>query len=96
MKKKRSLCRVGDAYVPFKKIFRKMKITVFVVLLSAIQIFASDVYSQNTRFTLAKKNTTIENVLSMIEDQSEYYFLYNGKLIDVVQKVNIRVENQNF
>ena len=95
MKKKHSLYREADTYVPLKKIFRAMKITLFVVLLSTVQLIASNVYSQNTRFTLAKENATIVNVLSLIEDQSEYYFLYNGKLVDVGQKVNIRVENQN-
>lgn len=95
MKKKHSLYREADTYVPLKKIFRTMKIALFVVLLSTVQILASSVYSQNTRFTLAKENVTIENVLSAIEDQSEFYFLYNGKLVDVTQKVKIKVENQN-
>ncbi len=72
-----------------------MKITLFVVLLSAIQFFTNNLYSQNTLFSLAKENTTIENILGTIEDQSEYYFLYNGKLVDVAQKVSLKVENQN-
>ncbi|MGQ8336138.1 TonB-dependent receptor [Sunxiuqinia sp. A32] len=72
-----------------------MKITLLVVLFSAVQIFANGVYSQTTRFTLTEENTTIEDVLKTIEDQSNYYFLYNGKLIDVTQKVNIKVENQD-
>ena len=57
--------------------------------------YSCSIYSQNTRFTLARENVTIENILSVIEDQSEFYFLYNGKLVDVTQKVNIKVENQN-
>ncbi|MBW8332325.1 MAG: TonB-dependent receptor [Prolixibacteraceae bacterium] len=72
-----------------------MKLTLFVVLLSTIQILANSVYSQSTKFTLARENVTIENVLGTIEDQSEFYFLYNGKLVDVTQKVNIKVEKQN-
>jgi TonB-linked SusC/RagA family outer membrane protein len=94
MKKNHSLYGEADSYAPLKKIIRKMKITLFVVLLSAIQIFANGVYSQNTRFSLQKKNATIETVLGAIEDQSEYYFLYNGKLVDVMQKIDLSVENQ--
>ena len=48
MNKNHSLHRVGtDSCAPFKEIIRKMKITLFVVLISAIQIFAKDAYSQN-------------------------------------------------
>jgi len=95
MEKKHSRYREAVTYVPLKKIFRTMKLTLFVVLLSAVQILANSVYSQSTKFTLARENVTIENVLGTIEDQSEFYFLYNGKLVDVTQKVNIKVEKQN-
>ncbi len=95
MKKKHSLNREADTYVPLEKFFRKMKITLFVVLLSTVQTLAISVYSQNTRFTLTKENATIENILGTIEDQSEFYFLYNGKLVDVAQIVSIKVENQS-
>ena len=72
-----------------------MKITLFVVLFSAIQIFATGVYSQNAKFNFKKENASIENILSAIEDQSDFYFLYNGKLVDVAQKVTVSVENQS-
>jgi TonB-linked SusC/RagA family outer membrane protein len=95
MNKYHSLYRVGaDSYIPLKEIIRKMKLTLFVVLISAIQIFAKDAYSQNTQFSLKKENTAIEAILGAIENQSEFYFLYNGKLVDVTQKVSINVENQ--
>ncbi len=95
MNKNHSLYRVGvDSYIPFKEIIRKMKITLFVVLISAIQIFAKDAYSQSTQLSLKKENTTIEAILGVIESQSEFYFLYNGKLVDVTQKVSINIENQ--
>ncbi len=95
MKKNHSLYWEADSYIPLKKVIRKMKLTLLIVLLSVIQIFATSVYSQNARISLKKENTAIENVLKTIEDQSEYFFLYNGKLVDVTQKVNINVENQN-
>ena len=94
MKKNHSRYGEVETYIPFN-FFRKMKITLIVVLLSTVQIFANGVYSQNARFTLVKDNVTIENVLGTIEGQSEYYFLYNGKLVDVTQKISIKVENLN-
>ena len=82
------------SYILITKFIRKMKLTLFVVLLSIIQTFANSGYSQNTRFTLAKENTTIEDVLGILEKSSDFYFLYNGKLVDVTQKVSINVENE--
>jgi TonB-linked SusC/RagA family outer membrane protein len=95
MKKNHSRYGKADSCIPLKKIFRKMNVTLFVILLSAIQILANDLYSQDTRFTLIKGNSTIEDVLSAIEDQSDYYFLYNGKLVNVAQSVSIKIENQS-
>ncbi len=95
MKKNQSHHGGYKTFVLPKKLFLKMKITLLVILFSAVQIFANGVYSQNTRFTLAEENTTIEDVLRKIEDQSNFYFLYNAKLVDVTQKVNVKVDNQN-
>ena len=41
MKKNHSLYGKADSYVPLKKIIRKMKLTLLIVLLSVIQIFAN-------------------------------------------------------
>lgn len=95
MKKNHSHYGGGATLVSPQKIFLKMKVTLFVVLFSAIQVFATGAYSQTKGFTLAKENTTLENVLKAIEDQSNYYFLYNGSLIDVSQKINVKLENQS-
>ncbi|NLK53265.1 MAG: TonB-dependent receptor [Bacteroidales bacterium] len=40
------------------------------------------------------KNATIENVLNKIEDESEFYFLFNHKLIDVERKIDIYANNK--
>lgn len=95
MKKNHSHYGGGVTLVSPQKIFLKMKVTLFVVLFSAIQVLATGAYSQTKGFTLAKENTTLENVLKAIEDQSNYYFLYNGSLIDVSQKINVKLENQS-
>jgi len=94
MKKNHSRHREADSYILITNFIRKMKLTLFVVLLSIIQTFANTGYSQNTRFTLAKENSSIEDVLGILEKSSDFYFLYNGKLVDVTQKVTINVENE--
>lgn len=95
MKKNHSLNRELGFITQVKKIMTKMKMTLFVILLSAIQLLASEGYSQNTKFSIDKNNISIEQVLNFIENQSDYYFIYNGKLVNVLQKVKINVENKN-
>ncbi|TKG94972.1 SusC/RagA family TonB-linked outer membrane protein [Puteibacter caeruleilacunae] len=79
----------------FAKILRVMRISVFLVLLSVLQVHAISTYSQKQKLTLDFKNTRIEEVLERIEEKSEYFFLYNEELIDIERRVDIRVENQS-
>jgi TonB-linked SusC/RagA family outer membrane protein len=76
-----------------KKILRLMKLTFALILLAAIQTFAIDSYSQNTMLTLNMKNSSVKDVLQQIENQSEFYFLYSSKVIDVNRKVDVQAEN---
>jgi TonB-linked SusC/RagA family outer membrane protein len=59
-----------------------------------MNLLASSSYSQNTKITLNMKDTSIESVLNKIENESEFYFLYNHELIDVTRKVNIAVQKK--
>lgn len=77
------------------KIFRIMRLTVFLTLICVIQVFAEKSFSQTTSLTLELKNTSVENVLLNIEEQSRYVFLYNKDLIDVSRKVDVRFKEAN-
>ena len=76
------------------KVIKIMKNILILMVITVLQVFASDSYSQNTRLTLKLNNVTVENVLNTIEDQSEFYFLCNKKLVDVDRKVSVHQENQ--
>jgi TonB-linked SusC/RagA family outer membrane protein len=78
----------------FKKIIRMLRFTVFFVFLGLLQAAAVETYSQATRLSLKMQNQSLETVLGMIEDESEFFFLYNRDLIDVEQKVTIDVEDK--
>ncbi|MGE5406467.1 MAG: TonB-dependent receptor [Methanosarcina sp.] len=71
-----------------------MKITVFLLFISVINMLASPTYSQTTKISLDLKEASVENILDNIEQKSEFYFLYNQKLIDVDRKVDISADNQ--
>jgi TonB-linked SusC/RagA family outer membrane protein len=76
-----------------KKIPLAMRVTLILLCLIVFQLQAEDVYSQKTKISLDMKNTTIEKVLQTIEEKSDYFFLYNNKLVNVDRKVSVRVKN---
>lgn len=76
------------------KTFLSMRLTFYVLLLATIQGLAIDSYAQATKLNLNLSNTTVKQVLSEIEDGSEFYFLYNSKLIDVERKVDVKFKNK--
>jgi len=67
----------------------KMKLTVYLFLITLFQIHANS-YSQNTKITLELNNVSIENVLQTIENQSEFKFLYNDKDVDYKKQVSVK------
>ena len=77
------------------KICRIMKLTILLTLICVIQVFAEKGFSQTTSLTLELKNTSVENILLNIEEQSRYVFLYNKDMIDVKRKVDVHFEDTN-
>jgi TonB-dependent starch-binding outer membrane protein SusC len=94
MKKFRDYCeRYLLGYLSIKTI-RVMKLTFFLSVLTISQLWAIETYSQMTKLTLKLEDAKISYVLKEIENQSEFFFLYNPKQIDVERKVNVDAENE--
>jgi len=72
-----------------------MRFYLLFLIIGITQVLGSNSYSQSTTLTLRENNTTIEDVLNIIEEQSEYRFLYNKRVVDVSRRVNISVSNEN-
>lgn len=84
----------GDAKFPgMEKLFRIMKLTTFLILISVVCVFANKSYSQSKMLNLSMGKVTVKEVLSKIEDQSEFHFMYSGKVIDVNREVSINAKN---
>ncbi|HOY50340.1 MAG TPA: carboxypeptidase-like regulatory domain-containing protein, partial [Prolixibacteraceae bacterium] len=71
-----------------------MRLSLFFLLLMTAQGWALDTYSQVTRLSLALKDTRVIDVLQEIEQKSEFYFLFNQKLVDVERRVDLEVKNK--
>ena len=95
MKKFRDYYGKGTFCLLSKKTIRIMKLTFFLSVLTIFQLTASESYSQKTKLTLKLENVKISEVLKEIENQSEFFFLYSPKLINVERRVNIDAKKES-
>ena len=68
-----------------------MRITVFFLLAGFLQVSAS-VYSQQTNLHLKTEKASVTQVLKMIEEQSDFHFLYRSDYFNEVPEVTIETE----
>lgn len=76
------------------KILKHMRNTLLLLLITFFQSYATISYSQTTLLSLDLKDATVGSVLEKIEEQSDFYFLFNAKLVDIDRKVSVSVNNQ--
>jgi len=79
---------------PLKKLLLTMRIVIALLVLGIMQAHATDAYSQRTRLSLNITDAQLATVLNKIEDETEFFFLYNEKLLDTERKVSITADNQ--
>jgi TonB-linked SusC/RagA family outer membrane protein len=70
-----------------------MKTTILLLCFAVAASLASETYSQSTKLTVVLNNTSIEDVLRAIEDQSEFRFFYSGA-INVNRKVDVDIQGK--
>jgi TonB-dependent starch-binding outer membrane protein SusC len=78
-----------------KKTIRVMKLTFFLSFFTIIQLLATESYSQMTKLTIKLEDVKISDALKVIENESEFFFLYSPNLIDVDRKVTVDAENES-
>ena len=74
------------------KILRIMKLICVFMFVVLLQVSANS-YSQTAKLSLTGKNLSLEKVFEMIEEQSEFSFLYNLKQVDLSKKVDVDFQN---
>ena len=77
-----------------KKTLLIMRIAIILLVLGIMQAHAIDAYSQKTRLSMDFTGTELIKVLDRIEGESEFFFLYNEKLLDTDRKVDISANDQ--
>lgn len=77
-----------------RKSLNIMRCIVLFILLGTLQTFASLSYSQSVKLSLNMENTTVQDVLSMIEQKCDFYFTYNLRQINATRKVSVHFKNK--
>lgn len=95
MKKKHVSGGYGRLSSPVIKLLISMKLALIIICTAGLITTYGKSYSQNSKLTLDLRQLTIENVLSYIEDRTDYLFMYDNTRIDVSRKVTITVKNQS-
>ncbi len=92
MKKKSMLACHRNPVV--QKILLTMRLTLFLLVLNILNAYSSS-YAQKTKLNLNVQNGQVKDVLSEIETQSEFFFMYDNNQIDVERKVNLEARAEN-
>ncbi len=77
------------------KIKRIMKLTSLFLIISISAVLASHTYAQETTLSISTSHKTVADVLDAIEQQSEFHFFYNNKLVDINKKVSLNVKEKD-
>ena len=74
----------------------KILFVLAILLSSFLSVYAEDVsnYVEEKTFTFSFENVPLKQVLSHIEKNSEFIFVYYGETINPNRKVSIKVTNQ--
>ena len=71
-----------------------MRLTLLICLFFALQSIAIEALSQNQRLSINQKNIKIEEIIQLIENKTDYYFMYSAKTIDVERPVDIEATDK--
>ncbi len=76
-----------------KHFFRIMRLSALLLLLGMISVSAENTFSQNARVTISQRNAKLEKILTEIEKQTDYLFLYTDE-VEVSQRASVKAKEQ--
>lgn len=91
---KKNLKRLAFYESAFRKPLLVMRCSLFLFFISVFQAQAISGFAQKSEFSFSFKNASVSTVLGKIEDESNFYFMCNRKLVDLDRMISIQVENQ--
>ncbi len=67
-----------------------MKLTVFLLFLVSFQAYCENGYSQSAKVTIPHSNLKVGELLTNIESQTDYLFVYNKQTVDTRRVVDVQ------
>lgn len=77
----------------FKKIFRIMRISTFLLMVCVFCSYAGNAHSQNAKVSIRMNNVKLDKILNEIENQTDYLFIYNNQ-VDINKITSVKVKNE--
>ncbi|MDR0393582.1 MAG: TonB-dependent receptor [Tannerella sp.] len=71
-----------------------MKLTVFIIIIFTSVLFASETYSQVAKVNISVKSSPFGRILSEIEQQTNYLFVYDKSDIDMSREISLEANNK--
>lgn len=96
MKKNVTLMTIGEKiYILFSKIPLFMRIGILLLFLNIGFVFAGNAYAQKADISIQINEGSITQILEAVEDQSEYTFVYDSKLISGREKMSLNINKES-
>lgn len=70
-----------------------MKLTFLLFLLCISSVWANNANSQTTKVNIQAENMHMKDIISQIESQTDYLFVYNYENVDLSQKVSLKASD---
>ena len=74
---------------------RVMKLAALAMFLCAEPTFATQTYAQTAKVTVVSQQTTVGSVISEIEKQTDYLFIYNESDVNLSRNVSVNKKNKS-
>ena len=84
-----------ESIVEIKHLFRMMRNTLLALFVFAGTAFATESYSQTMKVTVVADNVSTGKVISEIEKQTDYLFVYNVSEVNLKRNVKVNAQNKS-
>ena len=80
-------------YYELTHLNRIMRITFFLIFVVAFQMVALDVEAQKARIHIAKEELSLRELITEIEKQTDYLFVYKDSEVNLSERVKVNAQN---
>lgn len=93
---KKNLTKIIYTLRKFKsnKVFRIIKLSTLLLFLYILHLYAENAYSQKTTVNIQKNALTLQELISEIEEQTDYLFVFSRNDINVSRLVTIHTKSR--